>query len=211
MFGSGCGLVLWWMRFAPLLPFPSPQVQLFCIMTHAPHWHALCCCEHLRFLSLSLSPLTCTHTHTHCDTKPTSACVALLLLLLLLLLLVVVLLSLWCAQPSLQQHWCRRSSGDCRGAEEQQHAAEAGVSAVCVDLGGGCDCACGDGVDESVCVRVCGSGEKKKGKEGEKRGKTCLDCVCGSVLWWMHGCALYPCFLFPPPLQSVTVLFCCIV
>ena len=35
------------------------------------------------------------------------------------------------AQSQLERHWSRRGSGDCRGAEEQQHAAVFDVSAVC--------------------------------------------------------------------------------
>ena len=114
--------------FAPLTALSSPTLQLVTVLFcgNESHSQALCCCEHLRFLSPTRSLPSHAHTRTRCDTEPTCAFVSLLLLLLL---------SLWCAQPSLQQHWCRRSSGDCRGAEEQQHAAEAGVSAVCVDLG----------------------------------------------------------------------------
>ena len=130
---GGCMLV-----YCTLDPFPlssTSTCHCFVFVLHcdnAPRCHAPCCFEHLRFLSPTLSLPSHAHTHTHFDTEPTSACVSLLLLLPLLLLL---LLSLWCTQPGLQQHWCRRSSGDCRGAEEQQHAADAGVSAVCVNLG----------------------------------------------------------------------------
>ena len=129
---GGCTAVLCTLASFSLLHF---NLSLFCFVAlcNATHCHTLCYCEHLRFLSRSLSlpshAHTRTHTHTHCDMDLTSAFVSLLLLLLLLLL------SLWCAQPGYQQHWGRRSSGDCRGAEEQQHAAGAWVSAQCVDLG----------------------------------------------------------------------------
>ena len=135
---DGCTLVLCILASFPLsVTLICHWFVLFCIVTmHHTGTHrvvvSICVFSLFLFLFLFLYSHAHTHTHTHCDTKPTSACVSLLLLLPLLLLL---LLSLWCTQPGLQQHWCRRSSGDCRGAEEQQHAAEAGVSAVCVDLG----------------------------------------------------------------------------
>ena len=121
--------------FAPLLPFPSSTSTCHCfVLLHCVMQHTVTRCVIVSIcafsLALFLSPHTHTrtHTHTHCDMDLTSAFVSLLLLLLLLLL------SLWCAQPGYQQHWGRRSSGACRGAEEQRHAAGAVVSAVCADL-----------------------------------------------------------------------------
>ena len=87
-------------------PFLSP-LQHVCIVTM--HDTATpCCCEQLYFPS--------PHVHPATPSPPS--------------LFLLLLLSLWCAQPSQQQHWHRRSSGDCRGAEEQQRTAELVVSAV---------------------------------------------------------------------------------
>ena len=87
-------------------PFLSP-LQHVCIVTM--HDTATpCCCEQLYFPS--------PHAHPATPSSPS--------------LVLLLVLSLWCAQPSQQQHWHRRSSGDCRGAEEQQRTAEPVVNAV---------------------------------------------------------------------------------
>ena len=56
-----------------------------------------------------------------------------------------LLLSLCRVQHTREQHWSKRSSSDCRGAEDQQYTAHAGVSMRC-----SLDCVCVFG-----CMFVC--------------------------------------------------------
>ena len=166
------------MCFAPLIPFPSTSTChcCFCCIVAMHHTATRRVVVSICVLSLFLSPHTHTHARAHCDTEPTSAYVSLLRLLLLV--------CMWCAQPAHQQDWGRRSSGDCRGAEEQQHVAEAIVSAVC-GFGCGCDCACADSIDEACeCVVLV----ERRREEGEDM----FGLGCGLVLWWMNACALHP-------------------
>ena len=68
---GGCTAVLCTLDYFPLSSTSS--CQCFCFVLHcanAPHCHALCCCEHLCFLSRSLSLPSRTYTRVHCDTKP---------------------------------------------------------------------------------------------------------------------------------------------
>ena len=125
---GGCTFVLCILYSSPFSSTSMSPASTALHCSNAPHCHAPCSCA-VCVLSVTLSLPSHAHTRTHTATWILRA------LFVSLLLLLVVLLSSWCAQPSEQRHWGRRGSGDCRGAEEQQHAADAGVSAVCVDLG----------------------------------------------------------------------------